>query len=179
MRARTTSRDEPERRAGTGSAWTVTARCDSYCASGAASLDVVDHVVEDAEGVFEGLVVGHGRTGSERMVVLIWSEGCACTGDGGVLVGPSGCGAVLGPESGARDAVEDGNCRHMVEDDQDLDPPPHAQVDGGAIARLMRSFESLTEVTRRMGKIAGAGANGRGQRQGQPEHRGARALARD
>ena len=48
------------------------------------SLGLVDHVVEDSEGVLDGLVVGHLRAGLERGVVLVWSVDRACVFDGGL-----------------------------------------------------------------------------------------------
>ena len=53
--------------------------------SGVAGL--IDEVIENSEGVLDGLVVGHRRAGLERCVVLVWSERRACRCDGGLLVG--------------------------------------------------------------------------------------------
>ena len=60
-------------------------------------VGLVDEVVEDSEGVLDGLVVGHRRADVEHGVVVLGSECCACVRDGVPLV-PSatpGCDRVV------------------------------------------------------------------------------------
>ena len=95
----------------------------------------------------------------------------------GRQVGPFRSGAIFGGEAGAGDAVEDGCLFEMIEADQELDSRQDAGLEGEVVALVVGSFDRLAEVSCRMGKVAGADADGGRETQGSRERAGARALA--
>ena len=141
---------------------------------------VVDEVVEDSAGVVDGLVVGHRRLLDPKLgVVVLVSERCACVCDGVPLGCPSASGTPFGGDPVLAMPSKTAASAELVEAGEDLDATPDARKEDRAFAALMGSLDSFVEVTRGVGKVAGAQTHACGQIQGKPEGGGARGLARE